>query len=179
MKSVQLSTRRIRMDGISKGLALMNLGKYQDALNAFDKATSITVKNAEIWNNKGLAYAALGKYQDALQSFNKALGLKPDFADAQKNKESVMGKAQIVTFSGTVTPTATVSRIGTLFTTVTPSSLPTEITQQVTVTGSPQKTTVPVAKKTTYTPLSPLTALASICVVCAFVLATNRTRKNH
>ena len=51
----------------------------------------------ELWNNKGLAYAALGKYQDALQSFNKALGLKPDFADALKNKESVMGKAQVVT----------------------------------------------------------------------------------
>jgi tetratricopeptide (TPR) repeat protein len=160
-----------------KGLALMSLGKYQDALNAYDQATRITVKNAEIWNNKGLAYAALGKYQDALQSFNKALGLKPDFADALKNKESVMGKAQVFNISGTVTPTVTVSRIGTFFTTVTPSPLPTEVIPQVTVTAEPQKTSVPVAKKTTYSPVSPLTALAGVFVVCGFVLAANRFRK--
>ena len=58
-----------------KGLALMNLGRFKDALNAYDQATIITVKNAEVWNNKGLAFAALGRYQDALQCFNKALGL--------------------------------------------------------------------------------------------------------
>jgi tetratricopeptide (TPR) repeat protein len=155
----------------------MNLGKYQDALKAYDEATSISVKNAELWNNKGLAYAALGRYQDALQSFNKALGLKPDFADALKNKESVMGKVQVVTYYGTVTPTVTVSRIGTFFTTVTPSPLPTEVTPQVTVTGEPQKTTVPVAKKTTYSPVSPFTALAGVFIVCGFVLAVKRLGK--
>ena len=82
----------------------MNLGKFQDALNAYDRATKISVKDAEVWNNKGLAFAALGKSQDALQCFNKALGLKPDFADALKNKESVMGKLQVVNISGTITP---------------------------------------------------------------------------
>jgi tetratricopeptide (TPR) repeat protein len=155
----------------------MNLGKYQEALNSYDQATKISVKNAELWNNKGLAYAALGKYQDALQSFNKALGLKPDFADALKNKESVIGKVQVVTFSGTATPTVTISRIGTFFTTVTPSPLPTSVTPQATVTGEPQKTTVPVAKKTTYSPVSPLTALVSVFVVCGFVLAAKQLRK--
>ena len=74
----------------------------------------LTVRNAEVWNNKGLAYAALGRYQDALQCFNKALGLQPDFPEALKNKESVYGKFQVTNVSGTVTPTVTVTRTGTL-----------------------------------------------------------------
>jgi tetratricopeptide (TPR) repeat protein len=160
-----------------KGLALINLGRFQEALNAYDQATKITVKNASVWNNKGLAFAALGKPQDALQCFNKALGLKPDFADALKNKESVMGKLQVVNISGTITPTVTVSRIGTLFTTVTPSPLPTQITPQITVTEEPQKTSVPVAKKTTYSPVSPLTALAAVFVVVGIMLWVNSNRK--
>jgi hypothetical protein len=90
-----------------------------------------------------------------------------------------MGKAQVVTYSGTITPTVTISRIGTFFTTVTPTLITTEVTPQVTVTGSPQKTTVPVAKKTTYSPLSPLTALAGVFVICGFVLATHRIRKKQ
>jgi hypothetical protein len=60
---------------------------------------------------------------------------------------------------------------------VTPSPLPTDVTPQVTVTEEPQKTTVPVAKKTTYSPVSPLTAIAGIFVVGGFMLIANRTRK--
>jgi hypothetical protein len=88
-----------------------------------------------------------------------------------------MGKAQVVTFTGTITPTETVSRIGTLLTTVTPSPVPAEVTPEVTVSGTPQPTTVPVAKKTTYSPVSPLTAIAGIFVVGGFMLIANRTRK--
>ncbi len=177
MISVQLIDPANQEAWNQKGLALMNLGKYQEALNSYDQATKSTVRNAEIWNNKGLAYAALGRYQDALQSFNKALGLKPDFADALKNKENVMGKLQVINISGTVTPTVTISRIGTFFTTVTPTPLPTEVQPQATVTGIPQKTTVPVAKKTTYSPVSPLTALAGVFVVCGFMIARKSIRK--
>jgi hypothetical protein len=60
---------------------------------------------------------------------------------------------------------------------VTPSPLPTEVIPEVTVTAEPQKTTVPVAKKTTYSPVSPLTALAGVFVVCGFMFAKNRIRK--
>jgi tetratricopeptide (TPR) repeat protein len=160
-----------------KGLALMNLGRFKDALNSYDKATGITVKNAEVWNNKGLAYAALGRYQDALQSFNKALGIKPDFADALKNKETMMGKIQVVNVSGTGSPTGTISRTGTTAPTGTLSQLPTGVTPQITVTEEPQQTTEPVAMKTTYSPVSPLTTIAAICGVFSIMIAINRLRK--
>ena len=144
---------------------------------AYDEATVVSVKNAEVWNNKGLAYAALGKYQDALQCFNKALGIKPDFADAQKNKDSMMGKAQFVTISGTITPTVTVSRIGTFFTTVTPSQMTTQVTTNTPPTSEIPVTTITPVKKTTYSPISLSTVLTSVCVGLAAMLWVNRTKK--
>ena len=155
----------------------MNLGRFQDALDAYDQATVISAKNAEVWNNKGLAYAALGKYQEALQCFNKALGIKPDFADAQKNKESVMGKAQFVTIPGTITPKVTVSRIGTFFTTVTPSQLTTQVTTIIPPTSEIPVTPVTPVKKTTYSPVSFFTVLTSVCAGFGAMLWVNRNKK--
>jgi hypothetical protein len=158
----------------------MSLGRYQDALLAYDKATVITVKNAEVWNNKGLAYAALGKYGDALQSFNKALGLQPDFADALKNKNSMMGKQEGVLYSGTATPTVTVSHTGTFLITMTPSPLPTQsiprITTQVPGSDGISATTTPVATKTTYSPVSPITSFTAIVISGGFIIMITRKR---
>jgi tetratricopeptide (TPR) repeat protein len=160
-----------------KGLVLMSLGRYQDALLAYDKATGITVKNAEVWNNKGLAYVALGKYGDALQSFNKALGLQPDFAEALKNKNSVMGKQEGVLYSGTVTPKVTVSSIATLVTTVPISVPPTQATSLVTTQVPVSETTNPVATKTTYSPVSPITALAAAGISAGIIIMIKRAGK--
>jgi tetratricopeptide (TPR) repeat protein len=38
----------------AKGIALVGLGKYNDAIECFDKATDV-LEYAEAWNNKGLA----------------------------------------------------------------------------------------------------------------------------
>ena len=160
-----------------KGLALMNLGRFQDALDAYDQATVVSAKNAEVWNNKGLAYAALGKYQDALQCFNKALGIKPVSPMLRRTRDSMMGKAQFVTISGTITPTVTISRIGTFFTTVTPSQLITQVTTNTPPTGEIPVTTNTPAKKTTYSPISLFTVIASVCAGFGAMLWVNRNKK--
>jgi tetratricopeptide (TPR) repeat protein len=166
----------------SKGLAFMNLGRYNDALTAFDRATSITIKNATVWNNKGLAYVQLGKPQDASDCFKKALSIDPNFADALKNKESMIGKLQVVNITGTITPVVTISRIGTFYTTATPVLPPIEITTaapEVTseVTAIATVGTTPVQKKTTYSPVSPVTAFGAVIVVCGIIFALNRQKK--
>jgi tetratricopeptide (TPR) repeat protein len=155
----------------------MSLGRYQDALSAYDKATVVTVKNAEVWNNKGLAYAALGKYGDALQSFNKALGLKPDFEDALKNKNSMMGKQEGILYSGTAKPVVTISNIATLVTTAPPSVQPTRDIPLVTTQAPVPETTNPVATKTTYSPVSPIIALAAVGITAVIMIMTSRRRK--
>ncbi len=112
--------------------------------------------------------------------FQKALGIDPDFADAQKNKESVSGQLQVVQIIGTITPTVTISRIGTFYTTATPVPMQTEITTPVPVVTAEIKseitavTTTPIQKKTTYSPVSPLTALGALIVIGGAALVLKR-----
>lgn len=161
------------------GLTLMQAQKYDEALSAFNSATELTIKNATIWNNKGVALMALGRPTDALQCFNKALGIDPNYTEAQKNKENTMGKQQSFNISGTITPKVTISRIGTLFTIVTPTGQATEVVTQAPEIGGKMTgaTTKPAAKKTTYSPLSSLTVLGALAVAAGVVAVLQRERR--
>jgi len=99
-----------------------------------------------------------------------------------KNKESMVGKLQVINITGTITPVVTISRIGTFYTTATPVSLPTEITPAAPepapeVTAIAMVETTSVQKKTTYSPVSPVTAFGAVIVVSAIVFALNRQKK--
>jgi tetratricopeptide (TPR) repeat protein len=161
----------------NKGLSLMQAGKYDAALSAFDRATYITIKNASVWNNKGKALMALGKPTDALECFNKALGIDPNFADAKANKADAIGKQQSFTISGTITPKVTISRIGTFYTTKPPTTKVTQVVSQETQTEETipaEVTTTQIPKKTTYSPISPVTVLGALAVVAGIVFAMKR-----
>jgi len=156
----------------NKGLTLMQAGNYDAALSAFDRATMITIKNATVWNNKGEALMALGKPTDALECFNKALGINPDFADAKANKADAIGKQQSFNISGTITPKVTISRIGTFYTTRPPSTTLTQVVTQnlqTEDTVTAEMTTIQVPKKTTYSPVSPVTILGALAVLAGIV----------
>jgi len=162
------------------GLTYMAMGKYTEALSAFDSATSIAVGNATSWNNKGKALVALGRTSDALECFNKAIGIDPNFTDALNNRDSVRGQLQVFNISGTVTPVPTISRIGTFYTTATPVQVQTpvvttapsgEITQEI------PATTVSIAKKATYSPLSPLTVPYAFVVLAGMAAIMRRMKK--
>jgi tetratricopeptide (TPR) repeat protein len=162
----------------NKGLAMMHAGKYEAALSAFDRATYITIKNASVWNNKGEALVALGKPTDALECFKKALGIDPNYARAKANKEEATGKQQSFTIIGTITPKETISRIGTFFTTKPPATQVTEVITQVMqpedTTPADMMTETSVPKKTTYSPLSPISVLGAVAFVASIVAVMKR-----
>jgi tetratricopeptide (TPR) repeat protein len=161
----------------NKGVNLMQAGNYEAALQAFDRATVITIKNATVWNNKGIALVALGKPVDALECFNKALGIDPDYAEAKANKADATGRQQSFNISGTITPEVTISRIGTFYTTMTPQQQSTVIDTRVpggSTGAKAEGTTVPVPKKTTYAPLSPLTVLGALAGVAGSIAVMQR-----
>ncbi len=154
------------------GTAYMGMEKYDQALTSFDKATGVTVTNATVWNSKGLALAALDRPQDALECFKKALGINPEYAEALKNREEMSGQQQTIHIIGTITPEPTISRIGTFYTTATPVQEPVVVTTAVGSTSVEETmipgATTPVPKRTTYSPVSPLTILAALGVAgCA------------
>ncbi len=58
---------------VKKGNDLYLLGRYQEALEAFEGALSGSPDYAPAWNNKGLTLYILGRYQEAVDSYAKAL----------------------------------------------------------------------------------------------------------
>jgi tetratricopeptide (TPR) repeat protein len=63
---------------IEKGVNLRNFGKYDEALQVFDKVTELEPSNVQAWHNKGIVLGILKKYNEALQAFEKALELEPE-----------------------------------------------------------------------------------------------------
>ena len=63
---------------LNQGAALRAEGKYDEALQAFDKATAMEPPfDAHAWFDKGTVYWQLGKYEEAQQAFDKSIELNP------------------------------------------------------------------------------------------------------
>ena len=64
-------------DLVSKGQALMDEGKYYDALGFFEQALLLDQNDPDLWNNKGIALRSLGRYEESMECFNKSLEIEP------------------------------------------------------------------------------------------------------
>lgn len=60
----------------NKGVTLSRLGKYNEALEAYDQALRIDPDYPNAWNNKGVVLSRLGKYSEALEAFDRALQIR-------------------------------------------------------------------------------------------------------
>jgi len=70
----------------NKGIALLELGENDKAIEEYDKAIKIDPNNVVIYSNKGIALKNLGKYEEAIQEYDKALAIDPNYARAWYNK---------------------------------------------------------------------------------------------
>jgi tetratricopeptide (TPR) repeat protein/streptogramin lyase len=75
---------------IGKGVALDNQGKYQEAIEWYDKALRIDPNNVSALYGKGLALYNLGKSQEALEWYDKALRIDPNYLYALNNKGLIL-----------------------------------------------------------------------------------------
>ncbi len=78
----------------NKGDCYVNLKKYQEALECYNKIIKINLKYSEENNCQGLALKCEGlilneskKYEEAFECFNKAIELEPDDFDSYYNRE--------------------------------------------------------------------------------------------
>ena len=60
-----------------KGIALSRLGRYEEALDAYNKALEINPQYAKAWYNKGDALYVLNRYEETLEAYEKAVKLDP------------------------------------------------------------------------------------------------------
>ena len=61
-------------------------GKYQLAVNEFNKAIRLVPSYISAYNNRGYAYGNLGQWQRAIEELDKAIHLYPNYAKAYNNR---------------------------------------------------------------------------------------------
>ncbi|MHC4646155.1 MAG: tetratricopeptide repeat protein [Planctomycetota bacterium] len=73
------------------GNAYDDLGRHQDAAEAYKRAMKTKPDYLDACYNLGNAYANLGRYQQAIDAFKQAITIKPDFAYAHCNLGAAYG----------------------------------------------------------------------------------------
>ncbi len=64
------------------GMSFLEDGKYEEALDCFEKILMSNPNDPEIWNKKGIALRSMGRYDEAIECFNKSLEISPRDLDA-------------------------------------------------------------------------------------------------
>lgn len=70
----------------NKGNDLANLGKYEEAIEAYDQALKIDPEYVKAWYNKGSSLAILERDEEAIKAYDQALKYDPEKVDAWYNK---------------------------------------------------------------------------------------------
>jgi tetratricopeptide (TPR) repeat protein len=76
----------------NKGVALYDLGKINEAVQAYNRAIQLDPRYVAAWNNKGNALSDQGKYGEAIQAYDKAIEIDPQYASAWSNKGNAFKK---------------------------------------------------------------------------------------
>ncbi|MDD4454080.1 MAG: tetratricopeptide repeat protein [Candidatus Methanomethylophilaceae archaeon] len=74
----------------NKGVALDDLGRYDEAISCYDRALEVDPKYAYAWNGKGNALKHLGRYDEAISCYDRALEVDPKYAYAWYNKGNAL-----------------------------------------------------------------------------------------
>ncbi len=56
------------------------MGRYDEAIQAYDKATQIDHNYALAWYDRGCALDNMGKYDEAIQALGQAIEIDPHYA---------------------------------------------------------------------------------------------------
>ncbi|MDG6221519.1 MAG: tetratricopeptide repeat protein, partial [Candidatus Thermoplasmatota archaeon] len=77
---------------LSKGSALIKLGRYDEAISSINEALRINPRNETAWNNKGNALSKQGKLDEALRCFKESVKIQPSYEIAWNNMGNVFAR---------------------------------------------------------------------------------------
>jgi tetratricopeptide (TPR) repeat protein len=66
---------------IKKGRALVSSGRYEEALQAYDKALTLNPDDSDSWHRKSIELYKLCRYEEARQAYDRAIELNPNDFD--------------------------------------------------------------------------------------------------
>ena len=68
-------------DWNNRGETHHTMGRYEEAVTAFDRAIAIDSKHEAAWKNRGLSLAMLNRTSDSEESFARAIAIDPTDAE--------------------------------------------------------------------------------------------------
>ena len=71
---------------------LYRIGRYNEAIEAFDKAIEINPKDSDAWNGKGSVLFKLNKFDEAIKAYDKAIEINPQNLMAWNNKGNTLNR---------------------------------------------------------------------------------------
>lgn len=74
------------------GKTLIDEGKYEEAIECFDKIIELNPAFIKAYNNKGISLSWLSRDEEAIECFDKAIGLNPEDHEAYNNKQLILSK---------------------------------------------------------------------------------------
>jgi protein O-mannosyl-transferase len=81
------------MAHINLGMALIGVGRLQDAKDHFHQALRIKPDSVAAYNDMGHALVQMGRVQEAMECYRKALSFKPDYPQALNNMGNALVEA--------------------------------------------------------------------------------------
>lgn len=78
----------------ARGMSLAALGRWVEALGAYDQALTLAPEHAALYNNRGNSLRNLGRAEEALAAFDRAITLDPLYAAAWENKGLLYANGQ-------------------------------------------------------------------------------------
>ena len=76
-------------------VSLMNIEKYEEALEVLNKAIKLDKNNIHILNNLGLVHGYLSNYKKATEYYDRVLKVKPNFLNTLINKAQLKEKLNL------------------------------------------------------------------------------------
>jgi Tfp pilus assembly protein PilF len=86
------STPSGQQNHVKEGVALIDSGKWEEAIAEFDVAIQEEPGNASAYSNRGYAYSMLGQLERAIADYDKAIALDPAHAAAYTNRAIAYSK---------------------------------------------------------------------------------------
>lgn len=77
---------------LTRAHLLSQLGRFEEALDAYEKALELEPDYVLTWNNKGTALMNLNRYEEALMAFNKAIEVDSGHVLAWHNKGVILNE---------------------------------------------------------------------------------------
>jgi tetratricopeptide (TPR) repeat protein len=74
----------------NKGIVLYQIGRLEEAIQAYDTAIKINPRYAYAWNLKGMALDRLQEYKRAIKAYDRAIKINPKFKTAWHNKGNAL-----------------------------------------------------------------------------------------